>query len=345
VFRGFGYIGPLRPAELKWYTAPVAAGGQIPVIIEEFMANCRHSWVLLSMLFSAPAWAGFALMPVVGPAGPDLTANFRAYFSSPAEVPRARLLPYKILFIPGFNADYIEDTIGYFNDARGALLDLGLSENSDFELVFGQEGFSGEQSVAENSRALERILLASDRPVLAITHSKAAVDFLETLIRSPVARAKVKGWVSWQGANGGSILADVVSRGWTRPVMKAVLGVYGGNIDALDDLRQAMRVTYLREHLAEIETIEAAIPTLSLITQQDHGRLTAPLRAITYWFDPNYEKSESDGMVGIANAFLPYSPFVFLEGVSHEDTAEQGSFDRVRLLHTSLALVLARMAH
>ena len=301
--------------------------------------------VLLSTLLAVPAWAGCSHVPVVGPAGPDLTAEFRRFFDSRAEVSRASLAPYKILFIPGFNADYIADSIGYFEDAKGALSALGLEEGADFELVLGQYGFSGEQPMAANARALEELLLSSDRPVIAVTHSKGAVDLLETFVRSPAARAKVKGWVSWQGANGGSIIADVVSRGWTRPVMEAVLGVYGGNIDALDDLRQEGRAAYLREHLTEIEAIEAEIPTLSLVTQQDHARLPAPLRAITYWFDPNYEKSESDGMVGIANAFLPYSPFVFLEGVSHEDTAEQGDFDRVRLLHTSLGLVLGRMAH
>jgi hypothetical protein len=335
----------LTVAKSRWYTVPVVVGIQHAVIIGDFMVVRFLRLALLSLVLSAPALAGYSLTPAVGPAGPDLTAEFRSYFASPSEVTRASLQPYKVLLIPGFNADYIENSIGYFSDARAALADLGLWEGSDFEFVLGQEGFSGEQSVAENSRALERILLASDRPVLAITHSKAAVDFLEMLVQSPAARSKVKGWVSWQGANGGSILADVVSKGWTRPVMKAVLGVYGGNIEALDDLRQEVRAAYLREHLAEIQAIETAIPTLSLVTQQNHSRLNAALRAITYWFDPAYEKSESDGMVGIANAFLPYSPFVFLEGVSHEDTAEQGDFDRVRLLHTSLALVLERMGH
>jgi hypothetical protein len=135
----------------------------------------------------------------------------------------------------------------------------------------------------------------------------------------------------------------VVSKGWARPFLEGFLRAYGGGIEAVEDLRQPVRAEYLRGHLAEIEALVREIPVISLVTQKDYGEMSFGLRMIVEWFDPDYRSNQSDGMISIPNAFLPYSPFVFLPGVSHEDTAEKGDFDRAQLTRTSLRMLLSRL--
>jgi hypothetical protein len=156
----------------------------------------RMALALVLLFLSLPARAAWNLAPVVGPAGPELTGEFQGLFLGRAELTASSLRPYEVLFIPGFNADYLDDTVGYFAEARDELRRIGLVEGENFELIRHQAGFSGEKSMAENAAALAEILRASPRPVLAITHSKAAVDLLETLLRYPDTRAKLKGWFS-----------------------------------------------------------------------------------------------------------------------------------------------------
>lgn len=310
------------------------------------MVGKRSGWGISIVLFfaSLSAFADFDLTPVVGPAGPQITAEFNRTFGSRASVTRAELAPYKILFIPGFSADYLDDTVGYFRDARRELLRLGLREGSDFEIVLTQHGFSGEKTMAENAAALAAILRESPRPVLAITHSKGAVDLLEMLLVYKDTRAKLKGWFSYQGANGGSILADVVSKGWTRPFMSAFLRTYGGSIEALEDIRQPVRAVYLTKNLAAIQEVLRSTVVISLVTQQDYDRLSFRLKTVASLFDPEYRKSESDGMIAIKNSMLPFAPFVFLTGVSHENLCETGDFDRAELTHASLRTLLDKIA-
>lgn len=308
------------------------------------MVALKSRLVLLACLLLAPLAAqAFDLTPVVGPAGPDVSAEFQRDFGARLTVSRAELSPYKVLLIPGFSADYLDDTVGYFADARRELRRLGLREGTDFELVMHQHDFSGERTTAENAAALAALLRESPRPVLAITHSKGAVDLMETLLVYKDTRAKLRGWFSWQGANGGSILADVVTSGWTRPFMDGFLHAYGGSIEALEDLRQPVRAAYLRQNLDGIREVLGGIPVVSLVTQKDYDRLSFRLKTVAKLFDPDYRASASDGMVGIHDSMMPYSPYVFLTGVSHEETCETGSYDRVGLAHASLRMLLDRV--
>lgn len=290
-----------------------------------------------------PVSAGdFDLTPVAGPPGEAVTAEFQRAFDGSAAVSRSELAPFRIFLVPGFSADYLEDTVGYFRDAQRELRKLGLREGDDFEIVLHQHDFSGEKTMAENAAALAAILRESARPALVITHSKGAVDLLEALLAYPDTRAKVRGWFSYQGANGGSILADVVSRGWTRPFMAGFLRTYGGSIEALEDLRQPVRAAYLSKNLPAIEQLLRQIPVVSLVTQKNYEDLSFRLRTVASLFDPDYQRGESDGMVGIRDSMLPYSSYVFLTGVSHEETAETGEFDRERLTQATLRLLLDR---
>jgi hypothetical protein len=298
--------------------------------------------LFLLLAVSVEALAGYDLRPVMGPAGPEVTAEFQRLVEARAHVSRSELAPYKILFVPGFTATYLDQTVGYFREARAELERLGLREGKDFELILDQRGFAGERTVSENSAALAEILRDSPRPVLVVTHSKGGVDLLEALIVHPDLRAKVRGWFSYQGAIGGSILADVVSRGWTRPIMRTFLAAYGGSIEALEDMRQDVRAAYIEEHLADVEAVVREVPVVSLVTQEDYDRLSFRLRTVVKLFDPDYLQNESDGMISIRNAMLPYSPFVFLTGVSHENTCESGDYDRAGLTEASLRYLLDR---
>jgi hypothetical protein len=280
---------------------------------------------------------------VVGPPGPEITAEFQRYFSSRETAKREELLPYKVVFVPGFNADYLDDTVGYYRKARRELKKLGLKENEDFELLKNQSGFSGEKTMAENAEAMAAYLRNSPKPILAFTHSKGAIDLLETLLRYPELRGKVKGWFSIQGAFGGSILADVLSKGWTRPVVESFLHSYGGSIEALEDLRRPDREVYLRAHLDEIEKLVRELPIISLVTRQEYRRLSSGLKTLVFWFDPDFEEGHSDGMIETRNASLAYTPYIFLEGVDHNDATQQGDFDRARLTHAALKMLLPRI--
>lgn len=289
------------------------------------------------------ASATYRLEPAVGRAGPEVTSVFSAYFGSRSTVTAEQLRGYRILLVPGFNADYLERNKGYFTDNRRELRRLGLKEGEDFEVLRRQNGFHGEGKMASNAAAIAEYLRQSPRPVLLITHSKGAVDVLEALLRIPAARANVKGWFAIQSAMGGTILADVLSRGWTRPVVELFLRGYGGSIEALEDLREGTRRAYLAANLPAIEQVTHEVPMVALTTRKDHNDLPLDLRTLVSMFDPYYFRDESDGMISMSNSMIPGAPWVFVDNVDHGETTQFGGrFDRTRLLHTMLAMLLSQ---
>lgn len=287
--------------------------------------------------------SAYVLEPVVGRPGPEVTDEFQALFSGRASVSAGQLRAFRVVFVPGFNADYLERHKGYFVDLRRELRRLGLREGEDFEILRRQFGFHGERTMAENARAITEYLLRSPRPVLLITHSKGAVDVLEALVRSREARAKVRGWFSIQSATGGTILADVLSRGWTRPLVETFLRGYGGSIEALEDLRQETRLAYLRQNLAAVEEVAREVRIVAMSTRKGHLDLPPDLRTLVSLFDPYYFRDESDGMISLRNSMIPGAPYVYLDGVDHGETTQYGGrMDRPRLLHVMLHMLLAR---
>lgn len=307
------------------------------------MISVIRGYCISALLFVSTASASALLEPIAGKAGPELTSEFPALFSSRSTVTPEQLRDYRLVFVPGFNADYLETNKGYFNEQRRELRRLGLEEGTDFEMLRRQDGFHGERTMAENAEALRRYLARSPRPVIFFTHSKGAVDVLECLLRYPAAREKVRGWVALQSAVGGTILADVLSRGWTRPVVQTFLRGYGGSIEALEDLRQETRLAYLRNNLVRIEQLTRDLPLVALSTRQDYHRMPLDLRTLVTLFDPYYLRNESDGMISVRNSLIPGAPFVYLDHVDHGETTQWGSrFDRPRLLHAMLLLLLRR---
>ena len=82
---------------------------------------------------------------------------------------------------------------------------------------------------------------------------------------------------------------------------------------------------------------------VALSTRKDHDDLPLDLRTLVSLFDPHYLRDESDGMISLRNSMIPGAPFVYLEGVDHGETTQYGGrFDRARLLHTMLLMLLAR---
>lgn len=307
------------------------------------MISVLRGYFVCALLFLSTASASALLEPVAGKAGPELTAEFEALFSARSAVTPEQLRAYRVVFVPGFNSDYLEANRGYFYDQRRELRRLGLKEGTDFEVLRRQDGFHGERSMAENAAALGRYLARSPRQVILFTHSKGAVDVLECLLSYPAAREKVRGWVALQSAVGGTILADVLSRGWTRPIVEAFLRGYGGSIEALEDLRQETRLAYLRKNLDRIEQLTRELPLVALSTRQDYYRMPLDLRTLVTLFDPYYIRNESDGMINVRNSLIPGAPFVYLDHVDHGEATQWGSrFDRPRLLHAMLILLLRR---
>jgi hypothetical protein len=298
--------------------------------------------LFLMQLSLLPAFAGSEMSPPAGEAGTELTARFSEFSRTPPVLTKERLAAYKLLFVPGFNADYVQKARGYFLDQRAVLHELGLEEGTDFLVVQHQEGFSGEKSVANNAAAIARLIRGSDRPVLIVSHSKGGVDVLEALFADPLARARVKGWISIQGAFFGSVLADTLSQGASSALVDLYLRAFGGGIDSLKDLRQPLRLGYMSTHLNEISALVKQLPILEVSTRKPQAELPINLKLLIPFFGPESAAGQTDGMLEIKNTLLPAAPFVVMEGIDHEELTQGagGGFDRSRFTRVLLAFFL-----
>jgi hypothetical protein len=281
-------------------------------------------------LHRVPVIAAGLLVAGVVPAaaGLDLTpAYLDAYRSGCAfgAAHAALLRRHKVLLVPGYFGDVDP---AYFADHLKWLGSLGVERE--------RIRVSSRNSVAVNAPIVAAAIRGSAKPVLLITHSKGSVDALEALRADPTLRAKVKGWISLQGAFLGSPLADMMLDGsLLDPVVAiAILEFLGGSRASAQGLTTKASRAYANEHAAAIEALLRELPAIAFASALDG----APgKRARTNLDIPYVLMSRlgirSDGLVPVDAAVLPGMDFVRIAGVDHIATVMPAlePFDRVRM--------------
>ncbi len=268
--------------------------------------------------------------------GVDLTREYLNAYGSDCAFGAAHvevLRGHKVLLVPGYFGN-LHPT--YFADQLRWLTSIGV----DRERVAVTSG----NSVAINAPIVAAAIRDSARPVILVTHSKGSVDALEALRAEPSLRAKVKGWVSLQGAFFGSPVADLLLDGsLLDPVVAtAILWIFGGTKEAAQGLTTGASRAYYRDHAAAIGAVVREVPAIAFASALD-GASGAPTKTLLeiprelMW----RKGIRSDGLVPTDAAVLPGMSFVKISGADHIAPVMPAleRFDRVRMTK-ALLLVL-----
>lgn len=268
-------------------------------------------------------------------AGADLTPEYLdAYRRDCAfdAVHAAVLRRHKVLLVSGYFGDVDP---AYFADQLRWLASLGVERE--------RVAVRSRQSPAINAPIVAAAIRASAKPVLLITHSKGSVDTLEALRADPSLRAKVKGWISLQGAFLGTPLADWLLDGSLIDPVAAIviLQFLGGTSESAQGLTTTASRAWYREHAAEIDALLKEVPAVAFASALEG---TPGARARTLLEIPRALMSRqgiaSDGLVPVDAEVLPGMDFVKVAGVDHIAPVMPAlePFDRV---HMTKALLLA----
>ena len=270
-------------------------------------------------------------------AGVDLTREYLDAYGRDCTLGAAHLevlRRHKVLLVAGYFGDNYP---AYFADQMRWLASIGVERE--------KVAVKSRQGVAINAPIVAAAIRDSTRPVVLVTHSKGSVDTLEALRAAPSLRARVKGWVSLQGAFLGSPIADMLLDGSLvdPAVAIAMLGFLGGTQDSAQGLTTKASLAYHREHAAAIAAVLREVPTIAFASALDG----APgARAKTLLEIPRElmwrERIRSDGLVPLDAAVLPGMDFVKVSGVDHIAPVMPAleAFDRVRMTQALLLLGL-----
>ena len=270
--------------------------------------------------------------------GVDLTREYLDAYGSDCAFGAAHvevLRRHKVLLVPGYFGSL---NPAYFAEQLRWLSSIGV----DREKIAVTPG----KSVAINAPLVAAAIRASARPVILVTHSKGSVDALEALRAEPSLRAKVKGWVSLQGAFFGSPVADYLLDGsLLDPVVATtILWMFGGTKEAAEGLTTGASRAYYREHAAAIGAVVREVPAIAFASALDStsGAPTKTLLDIPrelMW----REGIRSDGLVPTDAAVLPGMSFVKISGVDHIAPVMPAMerYDRVRMTRALLLVLRA----
>ena len=215
-----------------------------------------------------------------------------------------------------------QHTIDYLKDQQIVLRDAGISgEVLDYK----------SESVERCGAEVARRILASDKPVLLITHSKGCLDTLEALlsVQREGQLAKVAGWIAIQGPFRGAPEADEIAADrFRRITTKIALNCLGARYVAVNDMTTSARGQYLDAHREEIERITASVPVLCFASWKTDAKPPG-----------------SDGSVPVDSAILSGSDFVAVSGLSHSATVygSHGEFDRASFTRALLSMMVERI--
>jgi hypothetical protein len=268
-------------------------------------------------------------------AGADLTPAYLEAWRSECAFGAAHaalLRRHKVLLVSGWFGDVDP---AYFADQLKWLASLGVARE--------RVAVKSRQAVAVNAPIVAAAIRDSVRPVLLITHSKGSVDALEALRADPALRAKVKGWVSLQGAFLGSPVADMMLDGSVLdPVLAfGILEFLGATRASAQGLTTTASRARAREHAGAIDALLREVPAVAFASSLDGkpgGRARTTLE-IPYGL-MSRQGIRSDGLVPVDAAVLPGMDFVQIAGVDHIAPVMPAAepFDRVRM---TKALLLA----
>jgi hypothetical protein len=273
---------------------------------------------------AAPAAAGLDLTPAYLEAWRSKCAFGAAH--------AALLRRHKVLLVSGYFGDVDP---AYFADQLKWLASLGVERE--------RVAVKSRDSAAVNAPIIATAIRGSAKPVLLITHSKGSVDALEALRADPALRARVKGWISLQGAFLGSPVADMMLDGSVLdPVVAiAILEFLGGSRASVQGLTTKASRAHAREHAAAINALLREVPVVAFASALDGkqgGRARTTLE-IPYAL-MSRQGIRNDGLVPVDAATLPGMDFVQVAGVDHIAPVMPAAepYDRVRM---TKALLLA----
>lgn len=270
----------------------------------------------------------------------------RRYEEAQGEPLRAETLsPYRILYVPGFLSDPSDlFKSRYFREQLDELGAVGLKRGEDFVRLASAHGYNGETTETENARAVARMIEASPRPLLVVSHSKGSLEMLIALVDHPELREKIAAWFSIQGAFGGSPVADsVTAKDWSRNAMRAILAIFSGSLEALMGLKTDRRQDYLRENDSEIRAVMNTVPLLAYRSHAPTESMHWSLRKVRDNFGAGLLEGANDGLMPLELAVLPGAYPITEAGPDHIDpviASGERPFDRKRFHWASLSLML-----
>lgn len=297
----------------------------------------------------------------IKPSGKNVTAQYNATLSavssagSRADVKYKQLAGYRILFVPGFLTNpSVDPGLLYKPGADRIKPGQGMMATYFYEQITwlrangldaGIVNIESESGIKYNSNLIEAAISLSPKPVIIISHSKGGLDTLETLIRRPYLRGKVRGMVSIQSPYYGTPIADWVLRGraFMSPLTAIVLKAMGGSMESVRDLSVKSRIAYQADNAAEIAKITAAIPTISFGAWKNEEE-----GVMDTLFEPTRDLMlkwgvKSDGLVPVDSEMLPGADQIAVEGLDHLATVikvEHPAFNRVDFIKTLLTMLI-----
>lgn len=269
--------------------------------------------------------------------GLDLTRQYLAAYDHNCNLPSAdaRVLHrHNVLFVPGYlagrNPAYFAEQIDWLHS---------------IDVQSTKVAIRAGQSIAINGSIIAAAIRNSTKPVILITHSKGSVDALEALRTAPALQARVRAWISLQGAFFGSPVANILLDGTLlNPVISdTILGFLGGTRQSAEDLTTNTALAYYRKHRIGISTVVRKVRSIAFASDLDGmgAARTNTLLEIPHEL-MRREGIPNDGLVPVDSAVLPGMDFVKVSGVDHIAPVMPAlqHFDRIRMTKILLSLVL-----
>ena len=225
---------------------------------------------------------------------------------------------YRYLLVPGLSHDAVPD---YMEPNLKRLEALGLDAEKVETHPFGDP--------ADNAKIIAERVLASDKPVVIIGHSKGGIDSLTAIENEKGVAAKISRFVAIQSPYFGSDLADwFEARPFLMSVSMTWLRAFRGNpLGAPFPWAGRAAITKLTRRIrsmlpdARPKGVRTRTKFYSIVSRVDGGASTLswPLWAKT-GFTKSLSGKDNDGIVVPEDAVYPDSDYAWLEEVGHVDT-------------------------
>jgi triacylglycerol lipase len=181
----------------------------------------------------------------------------------------------------------------------------------------------------------DAVLRVAPRRTVLVAHSKGPLDAHAALLLFPEIVPHVRALVSLQAPFGGTPLATDEGPLLRRLISGTLRGLFRASPRSFFDLSYDAREQFLRAHGAT-----CPVPAISLVTSA--ARAAWPLEHTRRYLQKEYGL-ESDGFVPAADAAIPGSRLVRLQGIDHAGLAlrwlGRSSFEAAPLTQAILAMV------
>ncbi len=266
----------------------------------------------------------------------DLNQEFQKNLASlNPQVEALNFKKYKVIVLRGLFNNYISNLNDFlvqlgapFEEKKYATWtrEVDFLRKVGIEAVFGPCQTEGRPQ--ENGEALFKVINASEKPVIIISHSKGGVDALYGLTAHPEIWPKVGGWISIQTPIYGTELADLFLRNPITEISLRILleGVMGGDWSAIETLTTTNMKAFHKRNRERINNLVKNVPILSVASyfevKSPLEELLIPLSmksafAILNTALSNLGEIPNDGFTSVAAACLKGTPCLVLNRVDH----------------------------